>query len=154
MQTSSKNGGALDVTKNQVDSARSPHTKGNPRDRCERSGGCGRHLVRKVPTLSNASRFKLSDVYANECCHPDCYAPPCRDITSQVPLCEEIGTTRNLCNRLKDLTIEEIVGFELGGVTLERSRHRKFQMWRMHNEWFELSPAVRSHINGVTSLAD
>ena len=41
------------------------------------------------PDVSHASRFKLSDVYGNECCHPDCYAPPYQQIASlPVPLCE------------------------------------------------------------------
>jgi len=239
------------VTQNQVESAQSTQTHEEPPRPLRTVRGL-RSLPRaEGPDVSHASRFKLSDVYARECCHPDCYAPPFHDVASQVPLCEphlfdvfkatnrflnskkareqeyqllplgadqllgpcvecghagfltehadqevfchnpdcgynaqvqdfykarrdlllaragrlsvvyycrfrdriKIGTSTNLQNRFPNLTSEEIVGFEFGGVTLERSRHRKFQTWRMHHEWFELSPPVRAHINEVTSLA-
>lgn len=38
--------------------------------------------------MKRITRTNLDDVFAMECCHPDCYAPALADIASQVPLCE------------------------------------------------------------------
>ncbi len=63
------------------------HPKRPPRQ-CHLPGGCGRSFASKGPTLSNASRFKLHDVLANDCCAPSCEAPASKRFASTIPLCE------------------------------------------------------------------
>lgn len=66
----------------------------------------------------------------------------------------KIGTTSNLQRRWVGIGYgESLLGFELGGRDREAVRHRQFQMYHSHREWFDNCPQIRAHINDVCATA-
>lgn len=66
----------------------------------------------------------------------------------------KIGTTSNLQQRWVGMGYgESLLGFELGDRKRETARHRQFQMYHSHREWFDNCPQIRAHINKVCAIA-
>ena len=61
----------------------------------------------------------------------------------------KIGTTRNLRQRRINLPCDSVLAAEPGGRPLERERHAQFASSRVIGEWFEPSPDLLAHIEGV-----
>lgn len=61
----------------------------------------------------------------------------------------KIGTTGNIANRFVELQRCSpmplyLFGVALGGRDRERELHREFRKYRMHGEWFRMTPSLRS----------
>lgn len=63
----------------------------------------------------------------------------------------KIGTSTNLRSRLSALPHDEVLAVEPGGVDVERRRHAQFCADRIIGEWFDMSDALKAHIDGIRS---
>jgi hypothetical protein len=64
----------------------------------------------------------------------------------------KIGTAKCVHSRIKELQIGSpcklsLAAFIYGDSTLERELHKKFQVHRLHGEWFRLSPEILSEFS-------
>jgi hypothetical protein len=67
----------------------------------------------------------------------------------------KIGTTFNPRQRFAALLHEEVLAFELGDRSVERSRHLEFADDRLGtSEWFALSARLRMHIDALADGQD
>ena len=57
----------------------------------------------------------------------------------------KIGTSANPRQRLAAIWHQELLAFERGGRTLERSRHEQFAHLREGGEWFRAEPELMEH---------
>lgn len=57
----------------------------------------------------------------------------------------KIGTSTDARRRLYGLPHDQVLAFELGGVTLERQRHQQFAQHRVTGEWFTAHPQILDH---------
>ncbi len=58
----------------------------------------------------------------------------------------KIGTSANPRQRLAAIWHQELLAFERGGRTLERSRHEQFAHLRESGEWFRAEPELMEHV--------
>lgn len=63
----------------------------------------------------------------------------------------KIGTSTNLRKRLSAINPEELLGYEEGGLGLERHRHKQFADLRTHGEWFKLEGALVEHLAALAA---
>ena len=57
----------------------------------------------------------------------------------------KIGTSANPRQRLATIWHQELLAFERGGRTLERTRHHEFAHLREGGEWFRAEPELMEH---------
>ncbi|NYF16702.1 hypothetical protein HDC37_001527 [Microbacterium sp. AK009] len=88
---------------------------------------------------------------------PDPDLPPPRvDVVYYLGYAErvKIGTTREPRARLRAIRHDELLAFEPGDRTVERSRHRLFAHLREGGEWFTSAPELLAHIGALPGSAD
>lgn len=72
----------------------------------------------------------------------------------------KIGTTVNLSTRIRRMELARtsltfvLLGYEAGGLDIEKARHRQFDDAHLLGEWFVLKPQLREHLDVVRELGE